>query len=216
MNKQTDNQQIDPVADAQATLVGFEKQKAALVDKQTKLADKRRASAFDAANGDVAAGKLINGLAHEAAELQMHLDSIDDAIKEGERRLHQARQAEADTIDRERATALLAHLKQFRDLAAATDNALTVLVEVTNGMAAALRAIHAAGSPFPTDAQLLSLGGRVMLAAMSKTPFKRNFETLPPLERERTMSSVAAQWAQTVENGVVQKLGQPNKPNEAA
>jgi hypothetical protein len=47
----------------------------------------------------------------------------------------------------------------------------------------------------------------VLLAALSRTPFRRNFETLPPLERNRTMTQVVAQWSDTVERSIAQRLG---------
>ena len=81
-------------------------------------------------------------------------------------------------------------------------------------MAESLDAMHRCGSSFPSDAQLLSLGGRVLLAGLSKTPFRRNFETLPPLERNRTMSMVVRQWSDTVERSIQQRFG--GQSNEAA
>ena len=63
-------------------------------------------------------------------------------------------------------------------------------------------------------AQLQSLGGRVLLGALSKTPFRRNFETLPPLERDRSMARIAQQWSDTVERDLQRRLGDPT--NEVA
>jgi hypothetical protein len=78
--------------------------------------------------------------------------------------------------------------------------------------------MHRAGSQFPSDAQLLSLGGRVLLGALGKTPFRRDFETLPPDQRSRTMSMVVQQWAGTVERSIQQRLGdgQTTNTTEAA
>jgi len=58
----------------------------------------------------------------------------------------------------------------------------------------------------------------VLLGALSKTPFRRNFETVPPLERDRSMARIAQGWSDTVERSIAQRLGddQTNKPDEAA
>ena len=81
-------------------------------------------------------------------------------------------------------------------------------------MQESLTEMHRCGSSFPSDAQLLSLGGRVLLAGLSKTPYRRNFETLPPLERNRTMTAVVQQWSTTVERSIAQRLS--DSTNEAA
>jgi len=98
--------------------------------------------------------------------------------------------------------------------AAGIDAALEVLVASCNGLAESLTAMHRCGSSFPSDAQLQSLGGRVLLGALSKTPFRRNFETLPPLERNRSMAAIAQGWSDTIERDIKQRLGDPT--NEAA
>ena len=83
-----------------------------------------------------------------------------------------------------------------------------MLVASCNGMQDALTLMHRCGSNFPTDAQLQSLGGRVLLGALSKTVFRRNFETLPPLERDRSMARIVQQWSDTVERSIKQRLGE--------
>jgi hypothetical protein len=204
MTKQT-TKQIDAVAAAEATLSGFQKQKDALLDKQTMLAERRRVAAYDAhTQGDV---KLIDGLAEEGVRLDHRIAGINDAIAEAERRLQQAQDHAAREVEREQAKELLEHLKQFRQYGDQVDRALQVLVLATVGLENTLTEINRCGSSFPSQAQLLSLGGRVLLAAMSKTPFRRNFETLPPLERDRSMAAIVEQWCTTVERSITQKLG---------
>jgi hypothetical protein len=56
----------------------------------------------------------------------------------------------------------------------------------------------------------------VLLGALSKTPFRRNFETVPPLERDRSMARIAQQWSDTVERSIRERLGdQPNNERAA-
>ena len=114
------------------------------------------------------------------------------------------------------ANCLRAALNQFEQHAAGVDSALEVLIASCNGMQDALTAMHRCGSNFPSDAQLQSLGGRVLLGALSKTPFRRNFETVPPLERDRSMARIAQQWSDTVERSIQQRLGDQTNENEAA
>jgi hypothetical protein len=67
MVKSNKPEQTNAVADAEATLSGFQKQRAALVDKQAVLAEQRRVADYDAhAQGDT---KLLDGLAEEAVRL---------------------------------------------------------------------------------------------------------------------------------------------------
>jgi hypothetical protein len=213
MPKQTAKQtKPDAVAAAAATLSGFEKQRAALLDKQAMLAERLRVASYEAhAQGDV---KLIDGLTEEAVRLDHRIASLNDAIAEAERRLRHAQEAAARAAECEKAKELLDHLKQFRQYGDQIDRALQVLIVSTVGLQNTLTEINRCGSDFPSQAQLLSLGGRVLLGAMGKTPFRRNFETLPPLERDRSMAAIIEQWCTTVERTITQKLGA--KETEAA
>jgi hypothetical protein len=204
-NKQT----AVSVANAEQMLERFERERADLIERKAALADRRRNAAYDAhATGDA---KLLDGVHRAAAELESRITGLDDAVAEAKRRLEAARQYEAKQADRERAKALRAALKRFCEHGAGVDSALDVLIESCNGMQDALTEMHRCGSSFPSDAQLLSLGGRVLLGALSKTPFRRNFETLPPQERNRTMSMVVRQWSDTVERSIAQRLDQTNE-----
>ena len=202
------------VANAEQMLARFERERADLVERKAALAEKRRAVAFDAHSGNDAAAKLLDGVHRETLELESRITGLDDAIAEARRRLEQAREHEARATDRAKAVELRAALKRFVEYGASVDAALEVLISSCNGMAESLDAMHRCGSNFPSDAQLQSLGGRVLLAGLSKTPFRRNFETLPPLERNRTMSMVVRQWSDTVERSIQQRFG--GQSNEAA
>jgi hypothetical protein len=212
MTKQASNQTAITVANAEAMLQRFEREHAELIERKVVLADRRRDQAYAAHAGDTAAAKALDDLHKGAVELESRIAGLDDAINEARRRLEQARESESRAADRARAMQLRQALKEFSNHAAGVDAALEVLVESCSGMAQALTAMHRAGSGgFPSDAQLLSLGGRVLLGALSKTPFRRNFETLPPLERNRTMTQVVRQWSDTVERGIRERLGETNE-----
>ena len=207
MNKPA-TKETPTVANAEAMLARFERERADLVERKAALAEKRRAVAFDAHAGDGSASKLLDGLHREAAELESRIIGLDDAVAEARRRLEQAHEYEAREADRAKAVELRAALKQFVEHGAGVDAALEVLIESCNGMERALVEIHRCGSAFPSDAQLLSLGSRVLIAALSKTTFRREFPAVPPLERNRTMSAIVQQWSDTVERNIRERLGQ--------
>jgi hypothetical protein len=212
MSKQQTTTNKQSVANAEQLLQRFERERLELVERKAALAEKRRSVAYDAhAAGDA---KLLDGVHREAAELESRITGLDDAVAEAKRRLEAAKQHEAKQADREQAKALRNALQQFTQHAAGVDSALEVLVSSCNGMQESLTAMHRCGSTFPSDAQLQSLGGRVLLGALSKTPFRRNFETVPPLERDRSMARIAEQWSDTVERSIKQRLG--DQTDEAA
>jgi hypothetical protein len=212
-NRQT----TDPtsVADAEQAISNLEAKRDALVERGRQLDQVRASYAFAAhARGDETAARKLDQVHKETAEHGSELASIDAALKTAHVRLEAAKRHEAKQADREQAKALCDALQQFVQHAAGVDSALEVLISSCNGLQESLVAMHRAGSQFPSDAQLQSLGGRVLLGALSKTPFRRNFETLPPLERDRCMSMVVQQWSDTVERSLAQRLG--DQTNEAA
>jgi hypothetical protein len=207
--------QTTSVADAEQVIHDLEAKRDALVQRGRQLDQIRASYAFAAhARNDEMARRKLDQVHKETAEHGSELASIDAALKTAQQRLEAAKQHQAKQADREQAKALRDALQQFIQHAAGVDSALEVLVTSCNGLQQSLTAMHRSGSQFPSDAQLQSLGGRVLLGALSKTPFRRNFETLPPLERNRTMTQVAQQWGDTVERSIQQRLGDPT--NEAA
>jgi hypothetical protein len=157
---------------------------------------------------DATAKQKLDQINKESVSHSHELASVDAALTTARAKLEAAKRAEARAADRARAAELRAALAQFIQHAAGVDAALDVLVESTNGLERALVEMHRCGSAFPSDAQLQSLGGRVLLAGLSKTPFRRNFEAVPPLERGRRMAQIAQQWADTVERNIRERLGQ--------
>jgi hypothetical protein len=203
------------VVDAEAAIANLTAKRDALVARGNELATIRASVAYKALNDDDAAAKQkLDQINKESVAHSHELASVDAALTTARTKLEAAKRHEAKQADRAKAVELRATLKRFAEYGAGVDAALEVLISSCNGMAESLDAMHRCGSNFPSDAQLLSLGGRVLLAGLSKTPFRRNFETLPPLERNRTMSTVVRQWSDTVERSIQQRLG--DQSNEAA
>jgi hypothetical protein len=198
-------QQTDVVTAAAATLAGFERQRNALLDKQTKLADRRREVAFDAHNGDVGSGRLLDGIGKEAFELQARLDSLTDAIAEAQRRLHQARQRAERAAERANAKALEQTLDRFKQAGAALDKALEVLVWGGNEMRNAITQMNQLGCSHPSYAQLESLGALALRTALTQTGWARYFERVSPVEA-KTFAGLVESWSTTVERQIEAKL----------
>ena len=197
------------VADAEHAIANLQAKRDALLARGTELATIRASVAYKALNDDDAAAKQkLDQINKESVTHSHELASVEAALVTARQKLEAAQQHAAKQAEREQAKELRAALRQFSQHAAGVDGALEVLVAACNGLQAALNAIHRCGSNFPTDAQLQSMGGRVLLGALGKTPFRRNFETLPPLERDRSMARIADQWFATVERGVKQRLGE--------
>jgi hypothetical protein len=203
------------VSDAEQVIANLEAKRDALVERGRQLDQVRASYAFAAhARNDETARAKLDQVHRETAEHGSELASIDAALVTAKHRLEAAQRHEAKQADREQAKALRDAVRQFVQHAAGVDSALEVLVSSCNGMQDALTAMHRSGSQFPSDAQLLSLGSRVLIAALSRTPFRREFPAVPPLERNRSMAAIVQQWSDTVERSIQQRFG--DQTNEAA
>jgi hypothetical protein len=206
-NKQI--QQTTSVADAEQAVARLAGKRNELLARGTELATIRASVAYKALNdGDAAARSALDRVNKETSELGAEVASLDAAMVTARQKLEAAQQYEAKAAERAKAAELRMAVKRFVKHAAGVDSALEVLISSCNGLQEALNAMHRCGSSFPSDAQLQSMGGRVLLGALGKTPFRRNFETLPPLERDRSMARIAEQWSATVERSVKQRLGE--------
>jgi hypothetical protein len=208
-----------PTVDAAtAAIANLTAKRDVLVARANELATIRASVAFKALNDDDAAAKQkLDQINKESVSHSHELASIDAALVTARQRLESAQRHEAKVAERAKAEALRAALKQFCDHAAGVDSALEVLISSCDGMEQTLREMHRCGSSFPNDAQLLSLGSRVLIAALSKTTFRREFPAVPPLERNRTMTAIVQQWSAAVERGIRERLGadQTNEPEAA-
>jgi hypothetical protein len=219
----SNRQRIDPLTPptidaAQAAIANLTAKRDVLVTRGQELATIRASVAFKAlSEGDATSRRKLDEINRESVVHDHELASIDAALVTARQRLEAAQRHEARMADRAKAEALRAALKQFCDHAAGVDSALDVLVESSIGLEQSLREMHQCGSAFPSDAQLLSLGSRVLLGALSRTTFRREFAAVPPLERNRSMVAIARQWAETIERNIAQRLGdQANETIEAA
>jgi hypothetical protein len=213
------NDKPNPTADvhlAEGVIAELQEKQRAAQARSTALLDERKSISLAAHTGDQKAHTRLDRINFQIFSVDGELQSLAAALAEAGARLTAARQAEADAADHEAAKALLAQLTHFRDFAGGVDSAIEVLVASTNGLQETLTEINRCGSAFPSQSQLLSLGGRVLLGAMSRTPFKRNFETLPPLERSRSMAGIVEQWCTTIERQIAERLGEQTTNNEAA
>jgi hypothetical protein len=196
------------VNDAEATIASLKAKRDALVERGKERDQVRASIAFQAlARDDETARRKLDQVNKETVEHGSELASIDAALVTARQRLEAAQRHEAKAADREQAKALRDAVRQFVQHAAGVDSALEVLVSSCNGLQESLTLMHRCGSNFPTDAQLQSLGHRVLLGALSKTVFRRNFETVPPLERDRSMARIVALWSDTVERSIRERLG---------
>ena len=203
------------VSAAEAAISNLQAKRSVLIERGSELATIRASVAYKALNDDdPTARETLSRVNKETAEHGSELASVDAALVTARQRLEAAQRHEAKQADREQAKALRAVLQQFIQHADGVDSALEVLVSSCNGLQESLTAMHRCGSTFPSDAQLQSLGTRVLLGALSKTPFRRGFETVPPLERDRSMARIAEQWSDTVERSIKQRLG--DQTDEAA
>src|SRR6516225_9691588 len=180
-NRQRSDPMMPPsVAAAEAAIANLTAKRDALVARGNELATNRASVAYKALSEDDATAKQkLDQINKESVSHSHELASVDAALTSARAKLEAAKRAEARAADRARAAELRAALAQFIQHAAGVDAALDVLVESTNGLERALVEMHRCGSAFPSDAQLQSLGGRVLLAGLSKTPFRRNFEAVP-------------------------------------
>jgi hypothetical protein len=215
-NRQASVPSIPPtISECEAAITSLQQKRNAVIARGSELATIRASTAFKALHEhDATAQATLDRINKESIEHDHALASIDAALKTAQQRLAAAQRHEAKAADRAKAAELRAALKQFEQHAAGVDSALEVLVSSCNGLQESLTAMHRCGSNFPTDAQLQSLGGRVLLGALSKTPFRRGFETVPPLERDRSMARIAQQCGDTVERSIRERLA--DQTTEAA
>jgi hypothetical protein len=202
------------VANAEAMLERFERERADLIERKAALAEKRRAVAFDAHAGDGSASKLLNGLHQQAVELESRIAGLDDALAEARRRLEQAREAQARQHDREQALLLRAALATFIEAGKGCDAALELFVSASQDMRNALTTMNRLGASHPSHNQLDSLGAIALRTALTDSSWSRYFERVSVVERKSFTSLVAA-WAAQVERGIRERL-QTNETIEAA
>jgi hypothetical protein len=191
---------------AEKTLADLQAKRARFAARGVEIGDERAAIAYEAhASGDTMAEKRLAELHREAAKHASALAGLDAAIKTAGEKLAQAQQAEATRASKAAAGELRKELERFRAIGRELDVALAAISANGAALYESLGRIHTLGSAFPTGAQLHSLGYRCLLTAIAATPWRREFETIAP--RERDFSSLIETWAQTIESRLIAQPG---------
>jgi hypothetical protein len=190
------------IKEAEATVAKLEAKRAACIAKGTELADERAALSYQAhAEGDAKAKNRLEAVHAAIATHASELQSLDAALRAAADRVEKARQNEAKTEDRQRATALRRELGKFREHGAALDAAAAAIATHGRELQIALTNMRALGSPSPTHAQIDVLGYHALATALMETPWRKRFEHLPPNQR-RTFQSLIDAWSLSIKNNI--------------
>jgi hypothetical protein len=214
MSKQQRRERTNTAAAAEAAVVQLEQKIKRHRDRAAELVAARKSSSYAAhVLFDVEQSKVLSDIIDETSKHDIEGRALLDALDEAKRRLEQARQDEAKAADKAAAQELLKELRRFREIARELDTAFAAIALHGGALYETLTTIHRlSNANFPTGAQLDSLGTRCVLTALAATPFRRNFETIPPLSR-RSFSSLIETWCSTIQS----RLGeQQTNEHEAA
>lgn len=189
-----------------------------LTEKQTRVANRiaeiseeRGSMAFAAhADGDAVARSRLDALNAEGATITGELESIEAAIAEANSRLEAARQAEATAADRAQAHELRQTLDRFRACGQDMTDALAKFAAASKLALEHVTAINALGSAYPTTQQLLVVGRIALLTALGETPWRRDFEMIPP-NRRTDFAALIEGWGAMVENNIRARLGETDE-----
>ena len=193
---------------ANEVLSGLQAQRDALIARAHELEERRQAIAFDAHSGNKAARAKLDETNSESVTFEYELKSIDSALIEAGKRLAVAEQAQALAQEKQNAQALRAAVDEFVAHATAIDEAFASVVKEAMALEETLKTIHSLGSQFPSRAQLDSLGTRALLTAIQGTPWRRDFETIAPGQRQ-TFSALVGTWAERIEaNHIAPRIGE--------
>jgi hypothetical protein len=213
MSKQQTTTSKQSVANAEALLQRFTRERDELTERKAALADKRRNVAYDAHTGDGSAAKVLDGVHREAVELEGRIAGLDDAITEAKHRLDIAKQYEAKAFDREKAKRLRQQLAQFVAAAETLDNCLDLMVTTGDAMRAIVTELNRLGLSHPSHAQLDSLGGIALRSSLMLTPWSRHFERVSIVEK-KSFSGLVQAWSPMVERQIA-ALEQTNETEAA-
>jgi hypothetical protein len=201
MKKQTE---IDK---AQQVLADLNAQREELIARGHDLEERRQEISFSAHTGSKKDRAQLDQINSEAITHEYELKSLDSAIQEATKRLAAADAAEALAQEFENARALRAVVDKFVVHAIALDAAFSAVTKEAMALEDTLKSIHALGCSFPSRQQLDSLGARAMKAALMATPWKREFETMPPGARQ-SFAALVSQWGDRIEQQhIAPKLG---------
>jgi hypothetical protein len=130
----------DQVAAAAAKLEQLQKRHTALTDRGEVIREIREQLAFDALSGDEEAARRVDEINAEMLLLAEQLATCEAAVREGKRRLVDAKRAADAAVGKVQAERALVHIARFETLAAEMDSLCRRLVETGEAMKHELRA----------------------------------------------------------------------------
>ncbi len=201
-----------------------------LAGRMAELSAERQRIAFVAlAGGDAKARKHLDQLNTEGATLAGEAESIEAAIAEAIARVAAAQNAEALAADREQAAALRAALGDVADCARKIDGAFETIVaesqrydDLVGLIVHKLGGSRVLGGNAPNVARIFAL--RALETMLGKTPWRREFRPVPPLERRSFSDLICGRdhagsrtpgWAERIEADVAARLGETGKAEAA-
>lgn len=216
-----ETQSLD-VASVEKVLADLQKRQAALNDRATALNGERRGLAFDAETGDAKARKRLDEIAAEEARLAGELRNVTAAIATGGARLTAARDAETKAADREVAREQRRLVKELSDVVRRLDAALEISTKESLKFDDIVNRLHSLDRDNIVTVSAVGIARifaiRVWRTALMKTPWRRDFEPVPPGER-RTFSDLVLGrvdqhgvrtpgWAERLEAAIARRLGE--------
>ena len=207
MGKQPNKEQT--VAEAERVIAELERKRQALAERQGELNATRSNLSYSAHAGlDAAAGRELAVSRAQALDAEQQLIEIDAALATAQRRLQQARQAEAREADKAQARELRKAVERFVAIGRDLDRTFAHLADQGAALQAALAEVHRCGSPFPSAQQLDVLGMICVRSALQNSPWQRAVERTAPHER-RSFRQLVEGWAAGIEqNAVKPRLGE--------
>ena len=200
---------------ATKTLNDLLDQRDQLTGRSAKLADERQKISFAAHTGDKGAKDKLRKINDETVFHNVELESVDAAIAEANARLDAARQAEAQTADREQALAVRAKLNRFTELGLLLDDCIADFVGAANEMNATLRDINALGCASPNSSQMRVLATLAMKTFVMQIPWTaKEWEHLAPNQR-KSFKELVSGWHDMIENHISARLGEQSKTEAA-
>jgi hypothetical protein len=191
----------------EAALVSLERERGKFLDRQAEHANKKCALAFDAHAGDAEASTLLDEQQREAAEVQSQINSITDAIAEGQRRLAVARAREQREQNAIKAAALRKVLGRFTAAGRELDEAVSKVVRSSHELQSALRDLHAGGINHPRMELIDVFGYRALATGLRETIWSPRFEPLNHADR-RNFGDLVTSWSAQIEGVIAAQLGE--------
>jgi hypothetical protein len=187
---------------AEQVLADLNAKREALVARGHELAEQQQEIAFSEHTGSKKERAALDQINSELLTHDYELKSLDAAIASATKKLAAADAAQARAQEMENALALRAKVDEFMQHAIALDDALTAVSKEATALEDTLKDVHVLGCSFPTRAQLDALGARALKTALMQTPFRKEFEHLPPGERQ-SFTKLVGIWCDRMEANFV-------------